>query len=228
MMISVIIPTLNEAELLSGTLSHIQANRPPYEILVVDAASTDNTVALASAAGARVIRSPQRRRAAQMNLGARTAQGDIFLFLHGDTWIGPRALEQIQTALGQSTAVGGGFARRFQSRSRVLRLTCLIGEWRSRWFGWFYGDQGMFVRRSVFEQLGGFRDIPIFEDVDFSRRVARLGRVVTLRSGVVSSARRFVVRGVLMTTASDVWFTLRYFAGTDPDRLDSLRSRRRL
>jgi len=83
----------------------------------------------------------------------------------------------------------------------------------------------MFVRRSVFEQLGGFRDIPIFEDVDFSRRVARLGRVVTLRSDVVSSARRFVVRGVLMTTASDVWLTLRYFAGTDPNRLASVRSR---
>ena len=227
-MISVIIPTLDEANLLSGTLRHVQANRPPHEILVVDGGSTDNTIALASASGARVIHSPHRHRAAQMNLGTRQAQGDIFLFLHGDTSVGPKALEQIERAFNEPVVVGGSFARRFRSSSAVLRLTCLIGEWRSRWFGWFYGDQGIFVRRNVFEQLGGFRDIPMFEDVDFSRRLAREGRVVTLRSDVVSSARRFTARGALLTTASDVWLTLRYFAGTDPDRLASICRRKGL
>jgi len=218
-MISVVIPTLNEAELLPGTLNRVQANRAPHEILVVDGGSTDETVALANASGAKVISSGQSRRAAQMNLGARMACGDIFLFLHGDTWLGPNALEQIQTALDKSSVVGGGFARRFQSRSRVLRLTCLLGEWRSRCFRWFYGDQGIFVRRTVFERVGGCQDMPLFEDVDFSRRMARQGRVVTLRSDVVSSARRFAARGALMTTASDVWLTVRYFAGADPKRL---------
>ena len=218
-MISVIIPTLNEAELLPATLNRVQANRVPHEILVVDGGSTDETVALANASGARVISGAQSRRAAQMNLGARMACGDIFLFLHGDTWIGPDALEQIQTALDKSSAVGGGFTRRFQGRSRVLRLTCLLGEWRSRCFRWFYGDQGIFARRMIFERVGGFQDMPLFEDVDFSRRMARQGRVVTLRSDVVSSARRFAACGALMTTASDAWLTVRYFAGADPTRL---------
>ncbi|PYJ84242.1 MAG: glycosyltransferase [Verrucomicrobia bacterium] len=218
-MISIIIPTLNEAELLPGTLNRVQANRAPHEILVVDGGSTDETVALANASGARVISSAQTRRAAQMNLGTRMARGDIFLFLHGDTWTGPDTLKQIENALRQSAVAGGGFARRFQSRSRLLRLTCLLGEWRSRCFRWFYGDQGIFVRRTIFERVGGFQDMPLFEDVDFSRRMARQGRVVTLRSEVVSSARRFAARGALMTTASDVWLTVRYFAGADPKRL---------
>ena len=220
-MVSVVMPTLDEAELLPGALSHIKANPAPHEILVVDGGSGDGTVKLAEAGGARISHSPQRQRAFQMNLGARRARGEIFLFLHADTWIGPNALGQIEEALGDPTVVGGGFARRFQSRSFILRFTCVIGGWRSRWLGWFYGDQGIFVRRTIFERLGGFRDIPIFEDVDFSRRMAQAGHVVTLRSNVVSSARRFASRGAFLTTASDVWLTLRYLAGADPGSLAS-------
>src|SRR5437867_1768412 len=215
-MISVIVPTLNEAQLLPGTLRRIQANNIPHEILVVDGGSMDETVALATGLGARVLVVPRPGRAVQMNLGARNAGGSIFLFLHGDTWIGSETLLQVENALCQPRVVGGGFARRFQSPSLVLRLTCWIGEWRSRCFGWFFGDQGIFARRTMFEQMGGFRELPSFEDVDFSRRMARAGRVVTLRSQVVSSARRFSARGPLATTVSDVWLTVRYFAGADP------------
>jgi rSAM/selenodomain-associated transferase 2 len=218
-MISVIIPTLNEAELLPDTLSHIQANHAPHEILVADAGSTDGTADLADKAGARVIHSPRRNRAAQMNLAAQTAHGEIFLFLHADTWLGPKALSQIVEALEHPGIVGGGFARRFRSSSLLLRLTCVAGEWRSKWFGWFYGDQGIFVRKKIFEQVGGFRDWPLFEDLDLSRRIARVGRVTMLRSDVVSSARRFASRGALFTTASDVFLTLRYLAGADPRHL---------
>jgi rSAM/selenodomain-associated transferase 2 len=218
-MVSVIIPALNEAELLPDTLSHVEANQKPHEVLVVDGGSTDDTVALANVAGAQVINSSQAGRAIQMNLGAARARGDIFLFLHADTWLGREALRQIENALAQPAIVGGGFTRRFRSRSPFLRLTCLLGECRSRWFGWFFGDQGIFVRRSVFEQVGGFQNLPLFEDVDFSRRIARLGRLVTLRPDVVSSARRFAERGPLATTATDVWLTIRYFAGGDPAQL---------
>src|SRR5439155_2340629 len=111
-MIYVIIPTLNEAELLPGTLTHVQANRVPHEILVVDGGSTDETVALANASGAKVISSAQSQRAAQMNLGARMACGDIFLFLHGDTWTGSEKLKQIEKVLGHTGLAGGEFARR--------------------------------------------------------------------------------------------------------------------
>ncbi len=222
-MVSLIIPTLNEAELLPHTLARVRANNAPLEILVVDGGSSDRTVTLAEAGGARVIHSPQCQRAFQMNLGAQYARGEAFLFLHADTWIGPNALSQIEDVLRDAQVVGGGFARRFRSRSPILRVTCMISHWRSRWFGWFYGDQGIFVRRVIFERVGGFRDLPLFEDVDFSREIARHGRVVTLRAEVISSGRRFAGRGALAATASDVWLTLRYLAGAHPARLASKR-----
>jgi rSAM/selenodomain-associated transferase 2 len=224
-MISVIIPTLNEAELLPITLERVQANKAKHEVLVVDGGSSDETVWLATKSGARMIRSDRSQRAAQMNLGARQAEGDAYFFLHADTWIGSDTLDRIGQALGQPLVVGGAFARRFQSRSPLLRLTCIVSEWRSRLFGWYFGDQGIFVRRRTFERLGGFADLPLFEDVDFSRRMARVGRVVTVRGNVVSSARRFASRGILATTVADGWLTFRYFAGANPGRLVAERGR---
>ena len=218
-MISVIIPTLNEAESLPATLCRVHANSSGHEVLVVDGGSADETVNLAKAAGARVVNSPQPQRAAQMNLGAQHAGGDAFLFLHADTWVNPGALEQIESALRNPAVAGGAFTRRFRSESAVLRLTCLLGEFRGLWLGWFLGDQGIFVRRSAFEQLGGFRDLDLFEDLDFSRRLGRIGKVVTLRPSVVSSARRFARRGPFVTSASDFWLTVRYLLGADANRL---------
>jgi rSAM/selenodomain-associated transferase 2 len=218
-MISVIIPTLNEAGLLPLTLQRIQQNAAPHEVLVVDAGSVDGTAALGKSAGCRVLESSQRQRAVQMNLGARQAKGNILLFLHGDTWIGSNALGQIETALDDTRVLGGGFTRRFDGPSSLLNLTCLLAEYRSRWLGWFLGDQGIFVRRSAFESLGGFRDVQLFEDLDFSRRLARLGRTAALKPPVISSARRFVERGILATTLTDFWLTLRYLCGADPNRL---------
>lgn len=225
-MVSVIIPTLNEAGLLPATLRNIQANPEPHQIVVADGGSEDRTPALAREAGAQVVASLVANRAAQMNLGAATAHGDILLFLHADTRIGSTALSQIVVALAAPAVVGGGFARRFDNPSPLLRFTARMGEWRSRWFRWYYGDQGIFVRRSVFRQLDGFSNLPAFEDVDFSRRMARQGNVVTLRANVISSARRFSTRGPAATSLSDLWLTLRYFAGADPHDLLAGRRRR--
>ncbi len=222
-MIAVIIPTLNEAKLLPETLSCIRANDAAHELLAVDGGSEDGTVQLAGAGGARVIHSPKRQRAFQMNLGAQQARSDFFLFLHADTWIGPNALQQIEKTLDLPSVVGGGFARRFQGASPVLRLTCRIGEARSRLLGWFFGDQGIFARRSAFERIGGFREWPLFEDIDFCRRLSRLGSLTTLRPPIVSSSRRFDARGSLRTTISDVWLTMRYLCGADPVKLASER-----
>jgi len=226
-MVAVIIPTLNEAELLPETLNRIRSNDAACEILVVDGGSGDDTVPLAKAGGARVILSPKRQRAFQMNLGTQQARSDIFLFLHADTWIGPHALQQIEKTLDQPGLVGGGFARRFQGASPVLRVTCRFGEYRSRLFGWFFGDQGIFARRSAFERTGGFRELPMFEDIDFCRRLSRLGALTTLGPPVVSSSRRFAARGSLLTTFSDVWLTMRYLCGADPVKLASERRKPR-
>lgn len=218
-MISVIIPTHNEAAYLPLTLKAVAANGLQCEVIVADACSADATGELAAAGGAGVVESLLRNRGAQMNLGARSARGDALIFLHADTLLPPTALARIEAALENSAIIGGGFARRYDSNSLFLRTSCLLAEARSRLSGWFLGDQAIFVRREVFESLNGFPELALFEDLDFSRRMRRAGRVVTLRPPVVSSARRFTVRGPLRTTLSDFQFTLLYALGRDPNDL---------
>jgi rSAM/selenodomain-associated transferase 2 len=210
LVISIIIPAFNEAEQLPGTLASIAAQGVALEIIVVDAHSTDATASISQGFGAHLLESGRRQRGAQMNAGARAAHGEVLLFLHADTRLAPGSLANLETALAQRIVLGGGFARRYDIPSPLLRGTCALAELRTRCFGWFLGDQAMFVRRSVFQQLGGFREWDSFEDLDFSRRLARAGRVVTLRPPVVSAARRFATQGPLRTTWRDLCLTARY------------------
>ena len=209
-MISILIRTCDEAAHLPATLASVRAQTEPCEVIVIDAQSTDATREIAGGNGARVIDSTRRQRAAQMNAGARAARGEALLFLHADTRLGPAALTKMHRAFRDPATLGGGFVRRYDAPSAVLRLTCALAEVRTRCFGLFLGDQAMFVRRSVFAELGGFREWDIFEDLDFSRRLARAGRVVTLRPPVISAGRRFTTRGPLRTTWSDLRLTLGY------------------
>ena len=209
-MISIVIPACNEAAHLPATLASVRAQTAHHEVIVIDAESTDATSALAQEGGARVLVSARRQRAAQMNAGARVTSGEFLLFLHADTLLAPGALTKIVRAFRDPATLGGGFARRYDAPSAVLRLTCALAEARTRCCGWFLGDQAMFVRRSAFEELGGFREWDIFEDLDFSRRLARAGRVVTLRPPVISASRRFAARGAVRTTWSDLLLTARY------------------
>lgn len=213
-MISILIPAFNEAAQLPATLASVRAQTEPCEVIVIDAQSTDTTRAVAEEAGARVLASTRRQRAAQMNAGALAARGEFLLFLHADTLLAPRALTKMLRAFRDPATLGGGFARRYDAPSAVLRLTCALAEVRTRCCGWFLGDQAMFVRRSAFEELGGFREWDIFEDLDFSRRLARAGRVVTLRPPVISAGRRFARRGALRTTWSDLCLTFRHLTGS--------------
>lgn len=215
--ISVVIPTENEAAALPACLARIAG--APNEIIVVDAQSDDGTPAVAESAGARVLVSTERHRARQMNLGASKASGRILAFLHADTLLPVGALEKIIAAIDRRGAVGGAFSRRYRSRSFVLAVTSRLASLRNRIVGWHLGDQAIFVRRDAFEKLGGFRDVPIFEDLDFSRRLRGLGRTVTLSPPVYSSARRFAERGPWRTTLDDLALTRRYLAGVDPNEL---------
>lgn len=216
-MISIIIPTFDEASNLPATLDSIRANGGADIPIVVDASSRDDTVEVARTAGAVVLQSPQRQRASQMNLGAHSAPGDVFLFLHADTRLPPTALQQITTGLARSDVCGGAFARHYDSPSVCLRMTCLLADLRCQLWGWFLGDQAIFVRATTFAALGGFREMDHFEDLDFARRMHRMGRVVTLHPPVISSPRRFTDRGPLRTTARDFGLTMKYlFSGPPP------------
>ena len=214
-MLSVVIPTLNEAKTLPRTLDALAAATNDgfaCETIVADGGSTDGTLHEARARNCVCVLSTRAQRAAQMNAGAARARGTVLLFLHADTHLPPGAADRIAAACAQPEVVGGGFARRYDSPSRWLRVTCALAERRNHWFGWHLGDQAIFVRRTVFEQLGGFRELDTFEDVDFSHRLRRAGKVVTLRPPVVSSARRFARKGPLLTSLADLALTLRYLA----------------
>ena len=216
-LISVIIPAFDEADSLGKAIAAVQANDVTFEILVVDAGSSDDTVKISAVAGARVLESLRRQRAYQLNLGAQHARGGILLFLHADTLLPKHALQSIITALGDGRAVGGAFARRYASPSLLLRATCLLAHCRNRLIGWHLGDQAMFVRRASFFQLGGFREVGQFEDLDFSRRLRTFGRTVTLRPCVTSSARRFERSGPARTTLRDFILTIRYVISGLPE-----------
>ena len=214
--ISVVIPAVDEAATLASTLGSLRSEKVTSEVIVVDALSSDDTAAITKAAGARVILCPRRQRAHQLNVGARQAHGAILLFVHADTFLPPGALDHIVRALQNREVVGGAFTRRYASHSFVLRATCALARCRNRVIGWHLGDQAMFARRSVFFQLGGFGDVQMFEDLDFSRRLKRVGQIVTLRPGVTSSARRFEA-GPVRTTLRDLRLTLSYLRHDFPD-----------
>jgi len=226
-MISVIIPVFNEACHLPATLAAIKQNESAHEIIAVDAGSSDGSVDVALGHGARVVSTPVKQRASQMNHGAQSARGDVFLFLHADTRLAQNALAGIEWIIAKPNVVGGGFARRYDSPSWFLRSTCALARIRTRLSGWFLGDQAIFVRRDVFARLAGFRDFDLFEDLDFSRRMRHEGRVVSLHPSVVSSARRFALYGPCRTTWTDLMTTWRYLRGADPNQLAAEYYRRR-
>jgi len=217
-LVSVIIPAVNEAATLGATIAAIRSETRPFEIIVVDAQSSDETRAIATAAGARLVPCARRQRAHQLNLGARQAWGSILLFVHADTLLPANGLDRVAEEMRNPEIVGGAFRRRYASPSPLLRLTCFLAQCRNVTIGWHLGDQAMFARRALFFQLGGFRDVDQFEDLDFSRRLKRLGRIVTLTPCVTSSSRRFE-RGALRTTSRDLGLTIRYlFEGLPPAR----------
>src|SRR5258708_6388838 len=171
MLISVIIPTLNEEVNLPVTLRQL-ADRPDVELIVVDGGSTDRTVEIAQQFTPYVFVT-HAGRARQMNEGARHATGDILLFLHADTFLLPGALDEIQRRIITVGAVGGAFDLGIDSPRKFSRLVARMASQRSRVLRLPYGDQGIFVWRQVFEALGGFPEIPIMEDIAFARRLRR-------------------------------------------------------
>jgi rSAM/selenodomain-associated transferase 2 len=219
MEISFIIPAVNEADRIGEQVKRCLALSPGPEVIVADGGSGDGTAARAAAAGARVVPSARRGRAFQMNAGAAAASGDTLVFLHADVTLDRRAHAALREALEDPALIGGAFRRRFDSPSPLLCAGCRLADLRGRWFHLFLGDQAIFVRREIHREIGGFREILLFEDLEFSRRLARRGKTRLLDAGVIASSRRFDREGSLTRMGKDLFLTALYLAGADPDLL---------
>ncbi len=215
MSISVIIPTLNEESCLEHTLKSIGQG---VEIIVVDAGSSDSTIRTANKFTDRIIIS-EKGRGAQMDSGARMATSDIFLFLHADTRLPDDWREKVAEALKDGKVIGGGFRLRIDSKRFSFRIIEAMVNLRSRYLGLVYGDQAIFVKKQVFLQVGGFKGLPLMEDVDLIRRLKRQGRVVLLDVEVITSLRQWERKGVLKTTLRNWLFLSLYYFGVSPERL---------
>ncbi len=220
MRLSIIIPVLNEERTIAATLADLDRVEAA-EVIVVDGGSTDRTAESVRATSARLVVSP-RGRAAQMNAGARQAAGDVLLFLHADTKLPAGASRDIRKCMADPRRVGGRFDIRLDSTRPLLRLVGRMISLRSRLTRVATGDQAIFVRRAVFERLGGFPEIPLMEDVAFSRALKKAGRIACLRARVTSSARRWEQHGPVRTILLMWVLKLLYLAGVPPTRLKRL------
>lgn len=226
MTITVIIPTLNEERVIGRTLAH--TGRLGFDaVTVVDGGSTDRTREIVEAAMApvghrmRLVTSPKGR-ARQLNAGAAVSESDVLLFLHADTQLPDNAREVVVKTLGDSTCVGGRFDVRFDAETVIAHTVARFMNLRSRLSGISTGDQALFVRRRVFEDLGRFADIPLMEDIEFAHRLKRAGTVTALHDQVITAYRRWQAQGPIRTIL--LMWTLRflYWLGVSPFTLHKM------
>jgi len=217
--VSVIIPTYQEAARIERAVR--AAGAWADEVIVVDAASPDGTAPLAAAAGARVLLAPKGR-GVQLRAGAAAARGEVLVFLHADAELEPGAHAALLRCLQSPEVLGGNFRLVFEGASLSARLFTLGNDLRRRLFRVYYGDSALFVRREVYEQLGGFEPLPIFEDYAFIRQLERhhAGRTAYIRDVAVRvSARRFEQAPLRTLLSWAVLQSLYSFAGVHPERL---------
>jgi rSAM/selenodomain-associated transferase 2 len=205
--ISIIIPTLNEADFIAGTLALIP-KEPGLEVFVVDGGSRDDTPVISQSLGASVLfSSPGRAR--QMNLGAAASNGDILLFLHADTHLPEGFNGHIHQCLRDPLVVAGAFRLRLAPPIKGSAFIEKMANLRAEKWRLPYGDQAIFVLTNKFKELGGYKEIPLLEDVDLVRRLRTVGRLAVIPVPVVTSSRRWKKLGVWKTT----WINQMILAG---------------
>lgn len=195
-MISVVIPVYNEERALPRTLQCLFEQSGAYETIVVDGGSTDRTREIALADDRIRWLTAPKGRAAQMNAGARIANGSWLLFLHADTLLPPGAIALLSAIATDGRARAGGFRHRFAGDDWRLRLISRLDNWRCRRTRIIYGDQALFVERELFEKLGGFPNVPILEDVQFGEKLLRETSPLLLDAAVITDARKFLKMGI--------------------------------
>jgi rSAM/selenodomain-associated transferase 2 len=218
---SIIIPVLHESEIISAlleSLHHLKTDEP-FEIIVVDGSQildtlqviTDTTIITCSC---------QQGRGRQMNVGASRANGDILVFLHADTILPKTALLLIQKTLQNKRLVGGAFTLKIQSQRLLMKMIAVFSTFRSQITRAPYGDQVIFLRKSFFNAIGGYKDIPLMEDVELMRRVKKnKGEIIILQTPVVTSDRRWNQEGLFYTALRDTIIIFLYWCGMPAEKL---------
>lgn len=218
---SVIIPVLNEAEIINTTIEHLCSleGAESVEIIVVDADPHGSTISTIDNKSV-ITETSDKGRARQMNTGAEIARGEIILFLHADTKLPPKAFEKIKEVLKDQRYVGGAFDLGIDSENFLIKCIACLGRIRPRLTHIPYGDQALFLRKKYFDKIGRFKEVRFLEDVDLMRRIKKLGdKICILPDRVETSARRWEAEGILYTSIKNqVLFGL-YYLGVSPDKL---------
>ena len=232
--LSIVIPLLNEADNLPKLMGHLaHLNPAPYQVILVDGGSTDNSVALAKELIESLIDSSPSvisvqvidwqiiesaaGRALQMNAGAELAMGDVLLCLHADTQLPNHAIADITSAVRQ--AAWGRFDVRLDSSAWMLKVVSQMINWRSRLSGIATGDQAIFIKKPLFEQLGGYPQQPLMEDIELCKRLKAIGKPACLRSKVITSARRWQQYGTWRTIGLMWHLRFDYWRGVSADNI---------
>jgi len=216
--VAVVIPTLNEARTIAVGLQRILAEAPD-ELVVIDGGSSDETVSLVKSAGVRVLESP-RGRADQQNRGAESTSSEILLFLHADCHLEPGSLLHLRQYMSDHPGISGGCFRMIvESDDWRFRAINRAADIRAGVIGIPYGDQGIFVRRTLFNRLGGFPVVPLMEDVFLSLKIRGLGRIAVLPKRIFVSPRRWQSRGLIYQTLLNWCLTIAAAAHVSPEHL---------
>lgn len=217
MKLSIIIPALNEAEQIGATLDSTRRGQA-FERIVVDGGSQDHTRDIVRRRGVQLVSSP-RGRGRQLCRGVKRAQGDTYLFLHGDTRLPDQYHRSVRQVLSAQGISAGAFQLEIDGDRVGHRFIEKLVQFRSRVFQMPYGDQGLFVRRRTYERAGGFPNVPIMEDVRLVRRLRHIGRVGIAQGAVKTSARRWQERGTFRTTLINQVMMGAFYLGVSPHTL---------
>ena len=204
-MISIITPVFNEEKNIKSFISHIGSLEGDFELIMVDGKSSDRTgeevqKCIHSFNHKLLLLISERSRAIQMNEGAKMAQGDILLFLHVDCVLDKDALTIIEQVTHDNNVAGGGFKQAFSNPGSFLKFQSYIGNIRAGLTHVFFGDYGIFLKKKVFQKIGGYDDIPFLEDVEICRKAKRFGRLLQVDRRIVTSPRRYLKKGNVRLT----------------------------